>query len=127
MKILAAVLICIALSACGSLAKSESENDATRGPYPTNWKSIVKQYIRSHYIDPTSVMDSEAAAPFKTRNTLMDATWSICIRNNAKNKFGGYTGRRLTILEVRNGQVDHTQEDYADPCQDAQFEPLPLN
>lgn len=126
MKILAAVLICIALSACGSLAKSKSENDATRGPYPTNWKSIVKQYIRSHYIDPTSVMDSEAAAPFKTRDTLVDATWSICIINNAKNKFGGYTGRQLTILEVRNGEVVGTDK-YLSACQDAQYEPLPLN
>lgn len=127
MKIFAVLVICVALSACGSLTKSASENDAIRGPYPANWKAIVKQYIRSHYYDPTSVLDSVAAAPFKTRNNLKDATWSICIINNAKNRFGAYTGRKLTILEVSNGQVDHTQEDYEAPCQGAQFEPLPIN
>lgn len=95
------------------------------GPYPENWKSLAMNYIQSNYIDPYSIRDSEISPPFRSNKAFFDS-WTICIRNNAKNRFGGYTGRRATDLVVQHGRI--VQEDTApSDCRNVRYEPFPVN
>lgn len=126
MKIPLLIFVSIALSACGGIGKSDSSNDEARGPYPTNWKSIVANYIQQSYLDPNSVINSEASAPFQTRDTFLHASWTVCIRNNAKNQFGGYTGLRTTEINISNGKVIAVRPENQFSCPNVKFEPFPL-
>ena len=82
-------------------------------------------YIKTSYVDPYSIRDSQIAPPFRNNKAFFDS-WTICIRNNAKNKFGGYTGLRATDLLVQHGQI--VQEDSVpSDCRGARYESFPVN
>jgi len=107
------------ISGCASNQKSGA------GPYPENWKSLAMNYIKTNYADPYSIRDSQIAPPFRSNKAFFDS-WIICIRNNAKNKFGGYTGLRATDLIVQHGQI--VQEDTVpSDCRGARYESFPVN
>ena len=119
------ISICLVAVGCGG-PKTQREMDSSIGPYPSNWKEIVASYIRNNYVDPYSIMDSEAAPPFM-QQTLAYDRWIVCIRNNAKNRMGGYTGRKITEISIVKGQVDMVDDKNDLFCRDARFEPFPLN
>jgi hypothetical protein len=126
-KVLAGIIIAASLTACGGSGQVRSGGEDDVGPYPTNWKSIVKSYIQNNYLDPRSVTHSEAAPPFRKTTLFYDFGWMVCIRNNAKNQFGGYTGRRITELGIKRGRVVDVDDKSDLFCRDAKFEPLPLD
>jgi hypothetical protein len=126
-KVLTGIIIAVSLTACGGSGQVRSSGDDDVGPYPTNWKSIVKSYIQNNYLDPRSVTQSEAAPPFRKTTPFYDFGWMVCIRNNAKNQFGGYTGRRITELGIKRGRVVDVDDKSDLFCRDAKFEPLPLD
>lgn len=122
-KLLSAIVVGIALAAC---AGPGTVSDSV-GPYPTDWKSIVASYIRNNFVGPHSVIDSEAAPPFRKTTAFFDFGWMVCIRNNAKNQLGGYTGRRITELGIKKGQVVTVDSKNDMFCRNAKFEPFPLS
>jgi len=119
------VVIGSLMAACGGVGEVRRGGEENVGPYPTNWKEIAASYIQNSYLDPRSVVDSEAAPPFRNNRLFFDA-WTVCIRNNAKNQFGGYTGRRITELGIKHGQVVTVDDKNDMFCRNARFEPLPL-
>ncbi|MDO8811894.1 MAG: hypothetical protein Q7J38_07705 [Gallionella sp.] len=126
MRTLSAIAMCIVLTACSGVGTLKSDGQENVGPYPANWKNIIASYIRNNYVDPHSIIDSEAAPPFRNQKLFYD-TWTVCIRNNAKNRFGGYTGRQITAIGIKHGQIDLVEENEKYDCERVKFEPFPLN
>ena len=62
-----------------------------------------------------------------------ETPWIVCVRANARNRMGGYTGKSLTAVLIVRGQyfglrggVDRGMDVGAFWCQDhEQFEPFP--
>ena len=113
------------LTGCAGVGEISSSGEDSVGPYPDNWKSIAVAYIKTSYFDPYSVRDSEAAPPFRNRKAFYD-TWTLCIRNNAKNRLGGYTGLRTTAIGIKKGQIDQVN-DYDCKNRNLNYQPLPIN
>ena len=119
-------LIVIILAGCVALTDPEGKD---AGPYPDNWRELVREYIKTNYVDPYSIRDSQIAPPFRSRKAFFDE-WIVCLRNNAKNQFGGYTGLRTTDISIRQGRVNIGSIDETGfHCrrQNLDFEPLPIN
>jgi len=80
------------------------------GTYPDDYEQIVKRWINLTFLDPDSVKVLNIQRPQKqvygepfTRGTTY--CYLIPVAVNAKNAFGGYTGREMYSLYVRNGTL----------------------
>jgi hypothetical protein len=91
-----------------SNAQTPSADTAHYGPYPTNYKDIIVQWLNKQLIDPDSARvewngepkpsdvgkDSEAVSGYLVNFTV-----------NARNRFGTYTGKQKHSVLIRNGEV----------------------
>lgn len=103
------ILVCVALMGC-STRLSMSEGEAQYGPLPENYQQLVAQAIPKYLIDPTSAIIDfnsygflEAPYPMDSHNQI--SGWRCWVWVNAKNRMGGYTGRKPWFCVIRFGQV----------------------
>lgn len=92
-----------ALALCGALLSGCATNDP--GPAPTDYKEQIAQFIRANFYDPYSLQDVAIGTPV-FQHGLARSSWAVCFQANAKNRFGGYAGLRLSVYTFRNGQLD---------------------
>jgi len=76
---------------------------------PSNYKQLIVAYVRESFFDPYSIRDAAITEPAMSTYAGLPA-WSVCIRVNAKNRMGAYTGRKSTAIYIRNGQVVGSDE-----------------
>lgn len=96
----------IALVALGSLSACTTPPPedysgaiaASVPPSPTLKAKIVRD-ARTFLADPYSVRD----AGISNVATFNNGSQGVCVRANAKNKMGGYTGRKNLAVIIRNG------------------------
>jgi hypothetical protein len=66
------------------------------------WAATV---MRAHLKDPTSVMQAERTPPFQARVAFRKQV-VVCVRLNARNSFGGYTGTQThSVVFYHDGDV----------------------
>ena len=108
----------VALAGCQTDGGGTSAVAAQAGPAPANYREIAADYIRSSFKDPYTIRDAEIAAPIPGRGPSLNADgfktpWVVCVKANAKNSMGAYTGRKITALAVSDSRVvnawDETQ------------------
>jgi hypothetical protein len=79
------------------------------GPIPDDYQEIVRAYMDGILIDPESARYSGWRVP--KRGTVQDyfgryvTGWKVCAEVNAKNRFGGYTGKQLHFFLIHGGKV----------------------
>ena len=92
----------------GVNAQTSSPDTARYGPYPTNYKELIMQWLNTQLIDPDSARiewggdpkpsdvgkDSEAVSGYLVNFTV-----------NARNRFGTYTGKQKHSVLIRNGEI----------------------
>lgn len=109
--ILAAFLV---LSACAT-------PEATPGPAP-DLKPALLAHRAELFKDPDSIRD--AAIGHESR--FLNMAWQVCIRLNAKNSFGGYTGLQEHVITIYdNGAPPIIQEPTIVSGCGAGYEPFP--
>lgn len=143
--------LCAASAAAGAVAvillgcaATPNENI---GPRPTAYREIVRDHIRTSFADPYSIRDAQITEPNKVgqltkKGTLTYETgWAVCVRANAKNRMGAYTGARSTVFLIRDGRVVESGDDtpvaltekgvltitpiyIKEHCESAKFEPF---
>ena len=96
---------------------------------------MAKEYLRRSLFDPYSVRDAEIAEPkVMTSFYLLDPApgWTICVRLNAKNRMGAYTGITEDVLLVRGDRVTISSNELTKAptpsigvCRDAKWAPFP--
>lgn len=118
------------LAGCGSASQSAADV----GPFPARYREMARDYLRKTLFDPYSVRDAEIAEPaVKASIHLVDPTpgWTICVRYNAKNRLGAYTGMTENALLVRGDRITISLNELtrAAPtigmCRDAKWAPFP--
>ena len=83
-----------------------------KGP-ATGWqKQAIIQYVRNEFKDPYSIRDAEISfygiqAEHSTRERTI-----VCVQLNARNGYGGYTGRRIIQFELGSRSVRAATEDH---------------
>jgi hypothetical protein len=105
-------LICAAglgMAIAGALDAQTPSADAARyGPYPTNYKQIVMQWLNKQLIDPDSARIEWNGDPTPTdvgKGSEAASGYLVNFTVNARNQFGSYTGKQKHSVLIRNGEV----------------------
>jgi hypothetical protein len=90
-------------------ASAETQPDTARyGPYPANYKEIVTQWLNEQLIDPDSARiewNGEPKPADLGKNGEHLYGYLVNFTVNARNRFGGYTGKQKHAVLIRNGEV----------------------
>lgn len=106
-----------ALWLSGCVGATPDQSDI--GPRPDNYREIVAAQVKAEFFDPSSMQDVYLAEPYPARFYFTDG-WMVCLRANAKNRMGGYTGQQETGYLIKNGTI--VQEGDQKNCPDAKYE-----
>ena len=89
--------------------------------YPTSaeTKLTIRELVRNNFRDPYSIKDAAISNSWQTdRGLSISPTYfSVCIKFNSKNKFGGYNGRRKLLLAFQDAKIIETDFD-SELCDD---------
>ncbi|CAN7673815.1 hypothetical protein LJR030_002969 [Rhizobium sp. LjRoot30] len=72
-------------------------------------KAAIIEGARRVLKDPYSIMDAEISYFIPAGSTT---TGNICIKGNAKNSFGAYTGRKDWFLDMSNNVIRYAWEGH---------------
>jgi hypothetical protein len=93
----------------GSLhAQTPSVDTARYGPFPTNYKEIIMQWLNKQLIDPDSARiewDGEPKPSDVGKGSEAASGYLVNFTVNARNRFGAYTGKQKHSVLIRNGEV----------------------
>jgi hypothetical protein len=101
--------LALAMTIVGRSNAQTPSPDATRyGPYPTNYKEIVMQWLNKQLIDPDSARiewDGEPKPTDLGKGSEAVSGYLVNFTVNARNQFGAYTGKQKHSVLIRNGEV----------------------
>ncbi len=108
MKFASVLMASLLLVGCASMKEHHVSDEATlKTEVPANYKAAVAEHIRSVLKDPYSVRDAGISKPFIVPDFVLGRVPVVCVRMNAKNSFGAYTGIKAQALGFRNGSVSN--------------------
>ncbi len=84
-------------------------NPEAIGPYPDNYKDILKTYVLRNYFDPYSIRSASVSQPVQG-HFFFQQGWIVCLELNAKNRMGGYIGLKRTAYLINRGVIIQTIE-----------------
>jgi hypothetical protein len=102
------VFVAVTLASCASKPSQSEIASANYGSYPDNYKEITKRHFGDVLKDPGSARYNNWRGPSKGWRATMGGNrfgYRVCVDVNAKNSYGGYTGRETFYLMINGGQV----------------------
>lgn len=114
--LLAAVILTVALGACSNLDFSSENNQGVMGmkametmaPIASNYKTQVLALQRASLFDPYSVRDAYISYPLAMTDGNKKPFWLVCVKENAKNRFGAYTGEQAGGYSFDSNGITNT-------------------
>jgi hypothetical protein len=112
-----------------ALAKADDPGVRAKN-MPDNYRQLVAADLHKTLKDPRSIQDAEISPPLKNSS---EGT-SVCVRLNAKNSYGGYTGIKSYTFFFRDkalsdyhlaGNIDGIGDTAEVFCKGNQFGPFP--
>jgi hypothetical protein len=100
----AAALMGLALAACGS-GPSREAREARVNVYPDHYKADLAAAVHTYVADPTKIRDAYVSDP-GIRAIGPQNRYAACLRFNAKNSDGRYTGSRDLMAVFVAGRFD---------------------
>lgn len=70
------------------------------------------------FYDPYSIRSVSVSTPIEG-HIFFQRGWITCLKANAKNRMGGYTGLQSTAYLIHQGEVINVQEN-SDLCEESQ-------
>lgn len=111
-KIFSFFLISLLVSGCVTAPTQDEIGNYDYGDYPKDYKKIIESYLNNVLKDPDSKKIEYLNTPeknwFKLSPLLGGVTKSgyvVCAYVNAKNGFGGYTGKNISYFMIYNQKV----------------------
>lgn len=106
---------CLALSGLSSSrgqtegAPAPAADPQVYGQYPIGYKEIISRWLGTKLIDPASAVIDWGEAPkpgeYKTKKGEAFTGYVVDFKVNARNQFGGPTGKQKYRVVIRNGDV----------------------
>ena len=93
--------LALGLSACQTSEELHASVEKAK-PAPASVKAAIVNDARDFLADPYSIRDAEIS--YMQLNAKNGVQW-LCVKANAKNVMGGYTGRQALEVWVRDGRL----------------------
>ena len=108
--VLTIFVVLLSFTGCASIPRPTPEQLATAeyGNPPSDYKTITMQHISVFLIDPYSAIFSGWRGPSKGWYKNKKETffgYRVCVFVNAKNRMGGYTGRKLFFVIIKDNHI----------------------
>nr|WP_136251290.1 hypothetical protein [Ningiella ruwaisensis] len=109
------LVMAFGLFACSTLPSPKQEEAADYGPYPNDYETIAKNYLKTELRDPATIQFGEVSKPEKKwigdKFTGVKYGYLVCVQVNSKNLLGKMTGFRSDAVLIRDGVViDYVDE-----------------
>ena len=99
-----AVTVAVALAGCAS-GRSREEREAFINIYPDKYRTDLLAALHTYVSDPTHIRDAYVSDP-AIRPIGAQNRYAACVRFNAKNSDGRYTGSRDVLAIFVAGRFD---------------------
>lgn len=106
MKAVVGLALSVALAGCAAPLAQDMGEQA-----PANYEAQIRARLVDDFVDPSSIRDAVISQPFPV-NAVFDGVtpfprsgWAVCLKANARNRMGGYTGRQPTLYLFQGGTV----------------------
>lgn len=113
-------LLLAGCSAGGAMRESEEANNVV----PANYKADLLAFLRTYLNDPTNVREAAIAEP-QLRPIGPETRWVACVRYNARDTVGKYSGVKDRLAMYYRGRFDRLVETAREQCKDAAYAPFP--
>lgn len=117
--ILFSTAMCLAafsLISCATRPTQQEIKNANYGPYPYDYQEIIKNNMENLLFDPYTAVYSDWRGPtsgYSGGNFIQTAFgWRVCVNINAKNKMGGYVGKKLHYFLINNDRIVQRFDEY---------------
>jgi hypothetical protein len=104
MRLLASMTSILLVTAC-----AVTPNQDEIGPFPSDYRDIVKNHLLRTLFDPYSVRSASISLPTQG-HLLFRQGWIVCVELNAKNRMGGYVGLQRTAYLINRGSIAQSME-----------------
>jgi hypothetical protein len=116
-----------ALCGCGTDHAREAREERA-AIFPDHYRTELIAFMKTYLNDPTNVHDAYMADP-KMKEIGSHNQYVVCLRYNAKNTDGRYTGSKDVMALFDGGRFEHIVDqfpkDTARPCADADYKRFP--
>jgi hypothetical protein len=130
-----ALLVALAaLAACSEDSELREARQARLNVYPDHYKADLAAAMRSYAVDPTNIRDAYVTDP-AIRKIGELSRYAACLRFNAKNSDGRYTGSRDLMAIFVAGRFDQFVDPVNQPaslaaemreaCKEAEYRRFP--
>ena len=112
-------LLVLPLCACASGSEefylARSRNADAAQPFPVNYRADLLAFMRTYLNDPTNVREAAISEPVQ-RNIAGSRRYFLCVRYNARDSAGQYTGVADRAAFYLDGRFDRMIEKAQDFC-----------
>jgi hypothetical protein len=140
----ACALLATPLANCAGNGHARSDERAN--VYPENYRSELLGFLHTYINDPTQIRDAAIAEPVLRlvsdtpdrgnspldkisrsfeRSSGPQERYIVCVRYNAKDRDGRYTGLKQGMVVYTGGRFDRLYEQRQGPCEQANYKPFP--
>ncbi len=110
------VLLVALLGACATAPSAGEIANADYGVYPSGYQETVKNYMAASLFDPYTAVYENWRGPSRGYSggnfVKTEFGYQVCVDINAKNRMGGYVGRKRYYFLIRNGAVVQDLGEY---------------
>lgn len=120
------VALCLLVGGCAVAAHNKKAFENQRPATEAEIAAILEA-ARNFLYDPYSVRDAEISSAVVTMGIDQRLYPNVCVKANAKNAFGGYTGRKTTMLSFDDSaRIINVQQGYSAEafCRNTTFRPF---
>jgi hypothetical protein len=120
-----APVLALLLAACSSdaMRQRERSEQAYAAP-PVNPRVDILAFMRTYLNDPTRVRDAFLSEPVLRPIDGVNR-YSVCVRYNARDGSGRYTGSKDSLVLFRDGRLDRMIDSAREHCRDQKLLPFP--
>jgi hypothetical protein len=106
---------CLGSSSSEEMYFARSRYADAAQPYPANYKAELLAFMRTYLNDPTNVREAAISEPIQ-RNIAGSRRYFLCVRYNARDTSGQYTGVADRAAFYLDGRFDRLIEKAQDFC-----------
>src|ERR1700722_2432825 len=104
----AAIALAFSLADCGA-GNTRPEAAGAAAVYPGNYRADILAGMHAYVLDPTNIRDAYVSEP-ALRKFGSRSRYTVCVRFNARNGDGRYTGNREVVALFNEGRFDQFTE-----------------